>query len=234
MTALRSSVMEWGNAAEWFGGTGAIIAAIAALNIAGRDRKERKRERDAAAIAQMRLVLIEVEPYEDSKTLEHTLRVSVTNFGQRPILRIEVLSTELFTTEDIDALHDPDNPKAPSASYKLCVPDTLPSVISVLPSAEQQLKLTGVSSRPDGRFLISVRHVQNGRPWPARRRDAAIIEVTIECTDADGVRWKIVNNRNIQPQRSIYYHAIRIPRWRRLFRPKNDIFDIRPMTDGSP
>jgi hypothetical protein len=230
--------MDWGNVAEWFAGLGAIFAAVTALNISGRDRRDRRRERMNAAFAQMRLVRIAAEPYEDSRTPDHTLRVHVTNYGQRPILQLRVYSAELFTQQDcggvdVGVMDVPPAswddrwirhhgfimnvthiPRRASFELNRGTDRPVPLVMPVLPVATEQLKLTGVDGHPDGRFLVAVRHMDSNQPWSPRERPKFVVNVTIQCLDADGRRW-MLQNAPVNPKRIPSVFSTKAPWWRK-------------------
>jgi hypothetical protein len=199
---LMAVVSVWfgllaGTAAEWFAAAGTIFAAATALNIAAKDRIERRGERDAADLAQVRLVVIEVR---QTSTRDSQLRVLLTNFGQRPILRALVLSAELETLSgDLFQLGDP-----------------TPSVVRIVPTVDQPPEL---QSKP---IYITMRN-ERGELWEpdleGQRRGWT--EVRIQCLDADGNNW-ILSNQN-DPQRDTPEPSppwyVRVWRNRGRFRP---------------
>ncbi|MGC2380721.1 MAG: hypothetical protein WA622_26970 [Mycobacterium sp.] len=78
--------IELGPLAEWLAAAAAAGAAITALYIAGRDRKQRSAERHDEEKTQARLVRMEVSQWHNKPVVT----VQVRNFGSLPILDIEL------------------------------------------------------------------------------------------------------------------------------------------------
>lgn len=74
---------------------GAIFAAAVAVNIANGDRSERREERQVASLAQMRLVKVNPREWRDVRQPDVQLKVATTNYGERPILQMLMLSAEV-------------------------------------------------------------------------------------------------------------------------------------------
>ncbi|OKH63392.1 hypothetical protein EB72_11715 [Mycobacterium sp. SWH-M1] len=175
-----------GSAADWVAAGGAIFAAVIALNIATRDRRERKSERDDADHAQMRLVRVTVTPYSDSDRPDYNYRVTVINHGSRPILQVLVESANLHTNEEIFG----------TPAFRLRDPGSDPHVHEVIPHLEQQLRLT--PGTPHQSFLIRIAD-DHGNAWDSRREQPLSVHVALACIDADGNHWMLSNTQD--PQR---------------------------------
>lgn len=191
--------MTGATAASWFAAIGTIFAAAAALNIATRDRKERVTERDEADYAQMRLVQIEYQYYDDSSQPNLNFAILVTNYGQRPILQVRVATADLFTWEDFGR---PGLPSVPS--YSLRDPGPVPSEVLVLPHVELQLQM---QQQPAQRLLVRIADRQRRKWQPPRQlsKDQPAptiqVEIGVECLDADGHHWMLSNLHG--PQKNV-------------------------------
>ena len=203
-TLIALGVLQPGTAADWVAAAGTTFAAVVALSIATRDRRERANERHHEELAQMRLVRLTVGPYRDSSTPAYNLAVSVTNHGRQPILQAHIRSVEVFTG---DIVFGPDGRRVPN--YKLSDPGPVPHVMDVIPHLEQQLKL---NRRTDSQFLIRIADTED-RPWEPTAGQKPYIEVKIACTDASGSHW------TVSSEHSPELHSPRLgpPAWRRLW-----------------
>lgn len=205
ITALISfDVLQPGTAADWVAAAGTTFAAVVALSIATRDRRERADERHQEELAQMRLVRLLVRSYRDSSMPAYNFAVSVTNHGRQPILQAHIRSADVFTG---NIVFGPDGRRVPN--YKLSDPGPVPHVMDVIPHLEQQRTLTG---RTDSRFLISVADAEN-RLWDPPAGQQPHIDVKLACIDASGSHW------TVSSQHGPDLHRPRLgpPAWQRLW-----------------
>ncbi|MDO0976946.1 hypothetical protein [Mycolicibacterium frederiksbergense] len=172
---IRFDVLDPGSAADWLAGIGAIFAAAAALSIATRDRADRREERDAASLAQMRLVRIESEPIDgDSSQIKYQLKIDIANHGDRAILQVSLLSA---TVESV------------SAGTFANTGATDPPVLAIVPTVRSGIPhpslRTGMANG-------------SGDSWnqmhKAEHRNKTATELRLKCTDADGQPWIVSNN----------------------------------------
>lgn len=84
--------VDWGLVVGILTAIGTFVAAGAALWIATRDRRERQKERDNAAMAQARLVRVEVKQADGAADFE----VQIHNYGDRAIIGAAVTSAWWF------------------------------------------------------------------------------------------------------------------------------------------
>lgn len=176
-------VLEPGSAADWLAALGAIFAASAALNIATKDRSERRQEREAASLAQMRLVRIQVSDYADSDYTDRQVRVDVTNYGERPILDVRIVSVEV---------------ESRAAGVFTSSGATSPSELEIVPTI-------GQPSLPTTMYAGMTN--SEGSRWDPRRNEDHLrkysngLNVTLQCIDADGQHWLLSINGD--PQRQV-------------------------------
>ncbi|WP_157101592.1 hypothetical protein [Nocardia shimofusensis] len=162
--------VNWGSIADWAAAAGTITASVAALGIAGMDRRERKHEREEADLAQARLVLITVE----SPAGPGGYRVRVENFGARPVLNIA------FETATIDELPlvrvaPPTDGREPEAVLQ---PGRAPATFFVAFVDEQGETALGQA----------VEDAHGGFRYPLAPPTSSV-KVTVRYTDAGGVQW---------------------------------------------
>lgn len=93
---LGSPRIELGNLADWLAAIGALVAAVSALYIATRDRRDRSRELLAVEEAQARLVQIEVD--------ERYRAVRIHNYGSFAILDVHIVSAYWTQVPDVRLL----------------------------------------------------------------------------------------------------------------------------------
>lgn len=203
-TLIALGVLKPGTAADWVAAAGTTFAAVVALSIATRDRRERAAERHQEEFAQMRLVRLAVRGYRDSSTPAYNVAVSVTNHGCQPILQARIRSAEVFTG---DIVFGPDGRRVPS--YKLSDPGPVPHVMDVIPHVDQQLKL---NRQTDSRFLIRVADAED-RPWEPTAGRQTYIEVKLACTDALGSHWTVSSEHGPQ----LHKPRLGPPAWQRLW-----------------
>lgn len=194
-------VLDPGSAADWMAAAGAIFAAVVALGIATRDRSERRDEGRVAALAQMRLVKIDVHDWEDSGMPDVQLRVSITNYGERPILQVLMLTAEV---ESLSA-----------GVFKLS--DPTPGELRIIPTVMQ----------PDlaiNYFDVAMKN-EVGERWQPRRLEAHRsryvngMRVTLQCLDADGQHWTLANEAD--PVR--HQPDLGPPVWQRLWTHRREV-----------
>lgn len=179
---IASDALAPGSAADWMAAGGAIFAAVVALSIATRDRRDRVAERDEADRAQMRLVRVDVTHYRDSSTPFYNFRVTLTNHGERPILGATVESASMHIRDE----------SATEPAYTLSDPSPRPSVIEVVPHVAQQILINGLA-QSDG-FIITISD-EDGRPWWPRAGVRPYVDVRVACSDSVGNHWVLSNNQ---------------------------------------
>lgn len=95
--------VDLGNLATWFAAFGSVLAAVVALKIATGDRRERRRERLAAAEAQAKLVMVRISAARDDD--DSTIYVvDVENFGTQPVLDLSMRSASMGARNDARAV----------------------------------------------------------------------------------------------------------------------------------
>jgi len=203
-TPIALGVLQPGTAADWVAAAGTTFAAVVALSIATRDRRERANERHQEELAQMRLVRLSVRSYRDSSMPAYNFAVSVTNHGRQPILQAHIRSADVFTG---NIVFGPDGRRVPN--YKLSDPGPVPHVMDVIPHLEQQRTLTG---RTDSRFLISVADAEN-RLWEPPAGQQHHIDVKLACIDASGSHWTVSSQHGPDLHRTRFGP----PAWQRLW-----------------
>jgi hypothetical protein len=182
---VSCDVLDPGSAAEWIAGTGAIFAAAVALNIAAKDRAERREEREVAALAQMRLVEVRfraaecIDPTEQNLFRSYyQLHVSIDNYGERPILRAMVTDAELETRS--------------AGVFKKADPTPV-KVLGIIPPVGQPQPGTGNS------FDLYMTDSEGERWHPHHGNEShrmAHATVKIQCIDAEGQHWIISNDND--------------------------------------
>lgn len=194
---VAADVVEPGTAADWAAAGGAIFAAAAALNIAGNDRAERREERLTADLAQMRLVRIDAREWRDSSTPGVQLKVTITNYGQRPILQALLVAAEVESQS--------------AGTFKLADPTPV-QVLQIVPTVLQP-------SLPGDQTLDAAMKNESDEPWipqidPKHRAMYANgLNVKVECVDADGQHWLLSNQD--EPHRNL--PKLGASSWRRLW-----------------
>jgi hypothetical protein len=196
MVLVFLGVLAPGTAAEWAAAFGAIFAAAVALNIATRDRSERREERQVASLAQMRLVKVNAREWQDSSNPNAQLRVEIANYGQRPILQVLMLTAEVESQS--------------AGTFKLSDPTPV-RILRIVPTVMQP-------QLPNQFFEVAMKNAA-GERWEPRRLEshrmkyANGLKVTIECIDADGQPWLLSNEDD--PQRQV--PQMGPPAWQRLW-----------------
>lgn len=180
-------IKDTGSAADWVAAGAATFAAVIALGLATKDRRERVSERNEADHAQMRLIQLGVAGHNDADTPAFNFVVSVTNHGSRPILDAQIQDAHLWTGADFEAGN-----AVEESFYRLRDPGPVPPILPVIAHVEQQLHLTpGVPSR---QFLICVADA-SGNLWRPERDGIPFFDVRLSCIDADGNQWIVSNQQ---------------------------------------
>jgi hypothetical protein len=188
-------VLQPGSAADWMAAAGATFAAGVALAIANGDRSERRDERHVASLAQMRLVKINAREWRDSDSPNVQLKVEITNYGERPILRVLMLDAEVESRS--------------AGTFKRS--DPTPPEVPIVPTVMQP-------QLPHQFFDVAMKN-ENGEPWEPgrlesrRRKYGNGLRVTIQCLDADGQHWTLSNEDD--PYRHV--PELGPPAWQRLW-----------------
>jgi hypothetical protein len=187
---------DWhlGDVGGWLSGLGAIGAAIVALGIAGRDRRERTNERHDEERTQARLVRLSVETQGNRPALT----VQARNFGPLPVIDIDL----------VDATWS-EHPEArwialPSLWQARGLPTNTLHRPILMPSQDIQDTYDTVAE-----FVICFMHPTEDRPLaPIDPRtadykipnyvptDLANVVVKVQFTTPDGVRWEMPSNGN--------------------------------------
>jgi hypothetical protein len=195
LVLILFGVLQPGSAADWMAAAGATFAAAVALAIANGDRSERRDERHAASKAQMRLVKINAREWRDSGSPNVQLKVEITNYGERPILRVLMLDAEVESRS--------------AGTFKQS--DPTPPEVPIVPTVMQP-------QLPYQFFDVAMKN-EKGEPWEPgrleshRRKYANGLKVTIQCLNADGQHWSISNEDDP------YRHVPKMgpPAWERLW-----------------
>ncbi|MUL45159.1 hypothetical protein FZI85_06180 [Mycobacterium sp. CBMA293] len=156
---------HWHVSADVLSAIGSFTAAGVALWVATRAERERRLERERAAVAQARLVQITASP-----AAEDRLKINVDNFGREPILDVEFIEARIFT----------------DSGHRFTTGIRALNRLPIMPPRDKpvdNLLREGTWAPDDFRTV-------DGDLW---RRDDAIIyvEVRVKFTDADGQRWLV-------------------------------------------
>lgn len=178
--------IELGPLAEWLAAAAAAGAAIVALTIAARDRKDRIGEHHDRQKTHARLVQLSVEA--DSKG---TVNVQARNFGPLPVIDIDLV--DAAWSEHHDARWEPlgsywagRNRRATSTHRPILKPaqgleDTLDTL------ADFVIRFVN----RDGELLATVEPRTSNYPIPSYVPiDVSKVVVKVRFTTADGVRWE--------------------------------------------
>lgn len=162
--------IDWGDAPTWL----AFIAAFAAAIYTGR-ALQRERNRDAAAtVEQKRRQATQISAWADASAGQATwsllAHVAVLNLSEQPVTRVRVILTVDQVEHLVDELR-----VLPPGSREVRLSDTV--VDAVLPTITE-------TNPPEQAALYGAGFIV--LDWADRFRDLA---VSIEFTDAAGVRW---------------------------------------------
>jgi hypothetical protein len=179
--------VELGPLAEWLAATTAAGAAIIALNIAARDRKDRIKERHDQQKTHARLVQLSIEP--DSKG---AVNVQARNFGPLPVIDIDLV--DAAWSEHPNARWEPlgsywvgRNRHATSTHRPILMPiQGLDDTFDTL--ADFVIRFVNPT---DGRPLAPIEPRTANYQVPSYvPTDVSKVVVKIRFTTADGVRWE--------------------------------------------
>lgn len=161
--------IDWGLVVNGLAAIGSVAAAVVALVIAGRDRGERKRERESADQARAELAVVTVY-----LTRSPNFAVDVTNYGTTAILGLTILSADFATNPS-------SSPKLGSQIDRFDVVDC-----DRTPATFYIDFVDG-----NGQTALPGTYDENRSYWApdGARPDPAKVTVTVQFRDAEGTWW---------------------------------------------
>ncbi|WP_156623911.1 hypothetical protein [Mycobacterium sp. 852002-40037_SCH5390672] len=186
---VQSSVL-----ANWFSAVGTIFAASTALHIATRDRQRRDQESAEKALAQARLVQIDWSAAGATGNQHLRARVNITNLSREAVMLVVLVDVEVATR----------------GAGKFRLADPIPKrVLRYVPRFDQPGGM-------DAHFLIGLKN-ETGETWVPHitEHKPMRVEITIECIDANAIRWVLSNEHDPKRHRPIEGPALHSRLWRR-------------------
>lgn len=160
--------VAFGDFSGWVVAFATFLAAVAALSIAGSDRRERTQEREAQQFAQATLVLVEIKApaYQD-------FEIFVGNYGSRPVLNLTVESAKFAPQRDakVDLLSEDD------------------ARVSALKCNETHSFPVEVVDK-EGHSVFDISRDVHGNEQYAENRHSTDISASVRFMDADGIWWR--------------------------------------------